>query len=551
MADGNVASGARMLIDASALGAGDSLVFSGGAETNGFFTIRGGAGADNLTGGQQADTFNLTKGGNDAAHGGTGTDTFNMGGALNAADAIDGGGGADTINLDGDYSSGLTLGATTMTSVETITFAAGHAYSVSTNDATVASGTVLTVDASALTGGGDHIFFDGSAETDGRFAITSGAAGFFTGGALADTFNFTAATGTVSGNGGAGNDTFSLGANLRAGDAIDGGDDNDSVIVSGDYSAGITFTATTLTNVENLTLGGGHDYKFTTNEATIASGGSLTVNMVALGTGHTLTLDASAETDGAIVVTAGAAFTAADSFIVGTGQSALILNGDYTGGLTFGATTAENLGDITLGGGHSYNITLNDATAAAGMAVDATGLGAGDTLTLNVAAETNVTLDIFGGGGNDTITGGQAGDLINVGQGGNDTVHGGSGANEIDIGGALTAADSIDGGGNGGTYIAMAGDYTGANALVLGATTVTGVAQLQLGSGDSYDITTNDATVASGAELSVAADSLGASDVLIFNGAAETNGTFNIVGGAGDDTLTGGNGADTFTGGAG
>ncbi|HEY1630641.1 MAG TPA: calcium-binding protein [Rhizomicrobium sp.] len=550
-ADATVANDATMLINGADLGAGDPLSFNGSAESNGHFILRGGAGNDILTGGAQSDTFNLTKGGADTANGGTGTDIFNMGGALTAADTIDGGGGADTLTLDGDYSAGLTLGAATITSVETLFFdGPGHSYRLTTNDAMVAAGTTLTVDGSAIDNI-DALNFNGSAETDGHFAFTGGLGDDrFIGGTLSSTFNLTEG-GNDTATGGAGNDTFTLGAKLNAADRIDGGDGNDSVIVSGNYSAGLTFTATTMVNVENLTLGGGNDYTFTTNEATIASGGSLTVNMVALGTGHTLTLDASAETDGAIVVTAGAAFTADDSFIVGTGQSALILNGDYSAGLVFEATTAQNLGDIELGGGHSYNITLNDATAAAGMAVDASALGAGDTLTVNGAAETNVTLNIFGGAGNDTITGGQAGDLINIGQGGNDTVHGGSGANEIDIGGALTAADSIDGGGNGGTYIAMAGNYTGANALVLGATTVTHVAQLQFGSGDSYDITTNDATVASGAELSVAADSLGVSDVLIFNGAAETDGTFSIVGGAGDDTLTGGNGADTFTGGAG
>ncbi|HEX4294068.1 MAG TPA: hypothetical protein VHZ29_08035 [Rhizomicrobium sp.] len=42
------------------------------------------------------------------------------------------------------------------------------------------------------------------------------------------------------------------------------------------------------------------------------------------------------------------------------------------------------------------------------------------------------------------------------------------------------------------------------------------------------------------------ASTLGASDVLTFNGSSETNGSYNIVAGAGNDVLTGGSGKDHF-----
>src|SRR5262249_48562873 len=87
--DGNVASGQTLSVDASALGAADALVFNGAEETDGGFAFVGGAGNDTLTGGAQADTFDLSHGGTDAAHGGDGDDVFNAGAALTAGDSID------------------------------------------------------------------------------------------------------------------------------------------------------------------------------------------------------------------------------------------------------------------------------------------------------------------------------------------------------------------------------------------------------------------------------------------------------------------------------
>jgi Ca2+-binding RTX toxin-like protein len=60
-------------------------------------------------------------------------------------------------------------------------------------------------------------------------------------------------------------------------------------------------------------------------------------------------------------------------------------------------------------------------------------------------------------------------------------------------------------------------------------------------------ITTVDTLVASGATLTVDASSF-TTKFLVFSGAAETNGSFKITGGALADALTGGAGADTLTG---
>jgi Ca2+-binding RTX toxin-like protein len=70
LADGNVAAGARLIVNASSLEAGQSLRFDGSAATTGTLLIYGGAGGDTLTGG----------GGNDRISGGASGDTLRGGG---------------------------------------------------------------------------------------------------------------------------------------------------------------------------------------------------------------------------------------------------------------------------------------------------------------------------------------------------------------------------------------------------------------------------------------------------------------------------------------
>jgi hypothetical protein len=151
-----------------------------------------------LTGGAQADTFDLTRGGTDTVHGGDGNDTFTLGATLTAAD---GGTGIDTVSLDGDYSAGLTFTATTLTNVESLILAGdtidggagsdvlfiGATYSGSfssissveelvlsgandfivVGDGLVAAGATLTIDSTNATG----FTFNGASETDGFFSF--------------------------------------------------------------------------------------------------------------------------------------------------------------------------------------------------------------------------------------------------------------------------------------------------------------------------------------------------------------------------------------------
>jgi len=132
----------------------------------------------------------------------------------------------------------------------------------------------------------------------------SASADNFSGFAGNDTFNLTqGGNDTVSG--GTGNDTFNFGGALTAADKIDGGTGTDTVTLNGNYAAGVTFNATTLVNVEKITLATGHSYKLTTNNATVASGQTLTINGAALSAGNVLTFNGAAETNGHFIIIGG------------------------------------------------------------------------------------------------------------------------------------------------------------------------------------------------------------------------------------------------------
>jgi Ca2+-binding RTX toxin-like protein len=75
LANGNIAAGAALIVNASSLVAGQTLTFDGCAETLGRFTIYGGGGNDRLIGGANAD-FIYAAGGIDTLTGGGGPDTF-------------------------------------------------------------------------------------------------------------------------------------------------------------------------------------------------------------------------------------------------------------------------------------------------------------------------------------------------------------------------------------------------------------------------------------------------------------------------------------------
>ncbi len=167
---------------------------------------------------------NSTAGDDDIDTGG-GNDFLAVGGNLQASDQMDGGAGTDYLVFSGNYNSGsaLTFGAATATNFEVFIFEGADSqnnaltYDLTTHDATVSTGSTLTVQASGVSTVFD---FDGSAETDGSIDVRSGSGNdIIVGGSGADTIV-----------GGDGNDTITGGAGA---DNLMGGNSSDFVNADG------------------------------------------------------------------------------------------------------------------------------------------------------------------------------------------------------------------------------------------------------------------------------------------------------------------------------
>ncbi|HEX9955420.1 MAG TPA: calcium-binding protein [Allosphingosinicella sp.] len=378
----------------------------------------------------------VRRGGTDIVSGGDGDDLVHFGNTLTAADQIDGGAGNDTLTLQG-ANINLTLSATTIRFVEKIVFlshadtslgleaAAAFNYRMVTNDQTVSAGGLLTIDASGLDAG-EALIFDGSAELNGRFAMTGGA-------------------GADNLRGGAGNDLLDGGAGI---DRLTGGlgndiyvlDDLGDVVVEGagegidevrtsigsryDYTALYTLAP----NVENFTG---------TSSAGQGVFGNALNNVFKMGAGDDLLVvweggdDAVFGGAGGDFLFYGGAFTNADSTDGGTGYDIVALLGNYT--VTFDADDLvgiEHLVGYSSGNPanpYSYNFTMIDANLAAGrnMMVEGLSLTASETFVFNGSAEKDGSFNARGGLANDTITGG----------GGNDQIYGNFGADVLKGGG--------------------------------------------------------------------------------------------------------------------
>ncbi|HEY2070384.1 MAG TPA: bluetail domain-containing putative surface protein [Rhizomicrobium sp.] len=172
----------------------------------------------------------------------------------------------------------------------------------------------------------------------------------------------------------------------------------------------------------------------------------------------------------------------------------------------------------------------------------------------------SITNYVHGGGGDDSLTGGAGQDRLDggsgddtiYGNGGNDiltaagtlaAIHGGDGNDMILMTSYLNAADTIDGG-SGYDTLVLNGDYS--LGLTLGQETLSAVEQIKLTDGFSYKLVTDDGNVAAGQELKIDGSGLTGTNTIKFYGAAETDGWYYELGGAGADVLEGGQGNDVL-----
>lgn len=189
----------------------------------------------------------------------------------------------------------------------------------------------------------------------------------------------------------------------------------------------LTVIATGLRNGENLTFDG-----------TLLSGGGVRLFG---GTGLVL-FNAGAGADGALFGNP-AAFDPFNVFNGGLGTDTLAFRGNYVGGnaIALGEGTIVAVDVIGLLSGHTnqyggfldpngfdYSVTLANGNVAAGglLDINANGLFANESVTLDAAAETDGRLRIFLGAGDDNVTGSSGADLI-FGNLGADQLNGGPG----------------------------------------------------------------------------------------------------------------------------
>jgi hypothetical protein len=351
-------------------------------------------------------------------------------------------------------------------------------------------------------------------------------------------------------------DIIDMGAYFDATDAINGGSGANTLVLSGNYSVDTIVTPAMLQNVGRMYLTSGNDYALQFNTGVVAAGDTMTIDAANLDTNDILTLNLSNDTMGRYIVDLGdntlcsvTIGDQADTIVAGTGQdfiyvggilnhqakiegtghfTNLYLSGDYSAGYAFGASQIAHVSTIFLEGGHSYNLTINNANIAPSdtMTVDASALGSGDSFTFNGSHETNGNLDLNGGAGLDDLTGGAGNDSFQF-----------IGAD------MLTSADRING--EGGTNeVGLDGDYS--HGLALTNATLKNIQSISLADGYSYKLTLAPDAVAAGQTLTVDGAGLGPSDTMDINGSKVTSGTLDMEAGFGNATLVGGSGTDNF-----
>lgn len=289
----------------------------------------------------------------------------------------------------------------------------------------------------------------------------------------------------------------------------------------------------------------------------------------------------------------GANLTTRDKVDGGAFPSSIILDGDYSTRLALTAHVITNIQEIDVAAGHSYNLHFDDAVAnnvPFYFKIDGSGLGAGDSLTVNATEEQTVPYFIFSGGGNDDLTGGQGSDVIEGG-GGDDRINGSGGndqlldydpftydsGNDVLIGGAgndsLGFGDGNDvaSGGTGDDYIGFFGDMNSADRIdgglghdVVDLTSANYFAQVRLNAdwmvgiegiafhngeiaNPTYNFAVDDNFLSAGQTFTVDCTGLSFLSTVEFDGSAETDASFKFAGYWDTDIFTGGAKDDLFT----
>jgi Ca2+-binding RTX toxin-like protein len=410
--DGNIAAGAVLKVNGSALGAGDTLDFDANTTTTGSVFLIGGAGNDSLDGGAGNDTIHGGDGndsltvtaGHDTFDGGDGDDTFSIEGGtaritggngddttyfdapFSKFDAFNGGAGHDTLVFEsGTGSLTAVFTAATFTGVETLLFEDAGDVNVRTVDANVAAGQQLFVRADALAAG-TSFRFNGSAETNGSFSVLGdNGANVVAGGAGDDFINLANGSSSTGGGvdviaGGAGNDFITVATLFNGHDRFDGGTGSDTVNFDVGSATPIHFLDTTFTSIDSFFIDtGASGDSFFSADGNIATGKTLIVDGSELGGAQFFKFNGSAETDGKFQFVGSSGNDTliggggADKFFGGLGQDAMTGNGGNDVFVYTGAAESTGAGrDVVTGFDADHDkFDLGNAVTSVGAAIAA------------------------------------------------------------------------------------------------------------------------------------------------------------------------------------
>jgi len=365
--------------------------------------ITGGAGADVLTGAALAETIsggagNDTIEGNagiDTLNGGAGNDTFEfLTAELLGTDIVSGGEGTDVINME-DASNIVDADFANVTSVETLTLLTNAIHTVVLGANSLAAGintvTGLTGGVNTITVGAGHAgnitLNNGTA--DDVITVSGVPAGntvTIDGGAGNDTFNLGAATEII--DGGAGNDTFAHAAvaSLTAGDVLNGGSAGTDAIT---FTAAGTITDAQFTGVSNMDSIETFGASTITLGGQAVEGGILTVTLGDAAAATSNTFDGSAMTTGLTKLTGG---TGAD-IITGTPQADAFDLGVGADGWENGAGIIDVVKFAATGATNGNDTFLNDFRVGF-VQFDISAFNSGMSFNSAVAVEHNGTADV-------------------------------------------------------------------------------------------------------------------------------------------------------------
>jgi Ca2+-binding RTX toxin-like protein len=191
----------------------------------------------------------------------------------------------------------------------------------------------------------------------------------FVGGADDDIFNMSQG-GIDRVNGGGGDDLFDFGGAFTAQDQVVGGAGDDELNLTGDYSAGLTLTTSSVRQIETLSFGAGFDYRVTMADGNLASRQVMNVSAYGLTASDHFFFDGSAESNGSFHFSARFCSATliggggADSFRIGDSFSSGLQGGGGGGDGLTGGRGADTFTFLSLGRAAARPHEITDLTNA-------------------------------------------------------------------------------------------------------------------------------------------------------------------------------------------